>query len=332
MDETGHLIYDPTKDKRFSHYFENREKHKNSKGEYIPAKGDFEYNKQRNLYLLLIHQLNIEGKLQNEKELTENDLVKQAYSNKERDAYKSFTDTVYGYYDKDSQAEWHHTWYGVMYLQFMQFWPGKMSLWFGSKYDKNNSPLGKFVHKKQEDGQLLYKEPKYDDPLDPERITEWVFTTKDTGDPVLVWEGIPHEGLFFAILNTLQDVIKGDWSELKNQDLRTRRAMYGLMEGFMMIILFKIIMSMLEAWISENGTDGLTGETMAFARAVNEKVLNESNLYDNTFGALRSKPAFWTYTERVSGDLFDILTGSGEKTMTQYTARTFRAFEFWDEQ
>ena len=34
---------------------------------------------------------------------------------------------------------------------------------------------------------------------------------------------------------------------LKNEELRTRRAMYGLMEGFMMFILFKIIMSMLEA-------------------------------------------------------------------------------------
>lgn len=331
MDEKGFLRYDVTKDKRFSHYFANRDKHKNSKGEYIPAKDDFEYNKQRNLYLLLVNQLNVEAKLQNEAELTENDLVKSAYSNKERDSYKSFTDTVYGYYDKDSQAEWHHTWYGVMYLQFMQFWPGKMSLWFGSKYDKESSPMGKFVHKKQDDGQLLYKKPKYDDPLDPERITEWEFVTEDTGDPLLEWEGIAHEGLFFAILNTLQDIVKGDWTNLKNEELRTRRAMYGLMEGFMMFILFKIIMSMLEAWILENGDEGITGETMQFAAAVNEKILNESNLFDNTFGALRSKPAFWTYTERLSGDLYDIMTGSGNRSIAQYGARNFRALEMLDD-
>lgn len=103
--EDGFLVYDPKKDKRFSYYFENRHKHKNSKGEYISAKDDEKYNKQRNLYRLLIDQLNKEGKLQNDEHIDEEQLVDKAYSDLERNSYKSFTDTVYGYYDKDSQAE-----------------------------------------------------------------------------------------------------------------------------------------------------------------------------------------------------------------------------------
>ena len=110
----GRMTYDPRKDKRFEHYFNSREKYKNSKGDYIPAPSDKEYNKQRNLYLLLQSELNAERQLVNESLFEEKDLVTRAYSEKERLSFKSFTDTVYGYYDKDSQAELHNTWYGII--------------------------------------------------------------------------------------------------------------------------------------------------------------------------------------------------------------------------
>lgn len=328
--EDGFLVYDPKKDKRFSYYFENRHKHKNSKGEYISAKDDEKYNKQRNLYRLLIDQLNKEGKLQNDEHIDEEQLVDKAYSDLERNSYKSFTDTVYGYYDKDSQAEWHNTWFGVVYLQFLQFWPGKMSLWFGSEYNKNLTPIGKHVQKKDKDGNLLWRRPKNDNPLDPEEITDWEITTEDTSDPVLEWQGTVQEGLYYSMLYTLRDVIKGDWSEIKNNEGRNRRAIYGLAEGFLMIAFFKFIWMLLTGWIEENGTDGIDGETIAFMESVNRKVLNEANVLDNTFGALRSQPAFWTYTTRVSQDMYDVMTGTNSKTPQKILARNFRAFEFWD--
>ena len=30
-------------------------------------------------------------------------------------------------------------------MQFMQFWPGKMRMWFGKTVDENNSPMGRVV-------------------------------------------------------------------------------------------------------------------------------------------------------------------------------------------
>jgi hypothetical protein len=108
IDKNGVLKYDPTKDKRFSYYFENREKNKNSKGEYTIKKGDEKYNTQRNLYNLLIDGLNKEY-ISEGISFTEKDLVKKAYTEKERDSFKSFTDLVYGAFDKDAQSQSTHT-------------------------------------------------------------------------------------------------------------------------------------------------------------------------------------------------------------------------------
>jgi hypothetical protein len=128
IDSKGYLLYDPSKDKRFSKYFANRHLHMNSLGKYIPAKNDTEYNTQRNLYTLIMSEVNEDRDRVGWEKLTEEkDLLTHAYSEKERLSFKSFTDTVYGYYDKDSSSLLHSTWYGVIFLQFLQFWPGKMT-------------------------------------------------------------------------------------------------------------------------------------------------------------------------------------------------------------
>jgi hypothetical protein len=148
------LVYDPTKDNRFSYYFKNRDKHKDDKGNFIPAKNDLEYNKQRNLYILLVQQLNSDRAGVSDP-LTEKDIVDQAYSEIERNSFKSLTDTAYGYYDKDSQSQLHNTAFGVIFLQFMQYWPSKMQLWFGKPMgtpeSKTESPIGKFKQKTRKD-------------------------------------------------------------------------------------------------------------------------------------------------------------------------------------
>ena len=45
-----------------------------------------------------------------------------------------------------------------------------------------------------------------------------------------------------------------------------------------MIIIFGIISQLLKGIIADEGTDGISGETLRFMDNVNEKVLNESNL------------------------------------------------------
>lgn len=105
LDDKKMIIYDPKKDKRFNYYFQEREKYKNKSGKYTPAPKDEKFNTQRNLYNLLISELNKERIGTGRQTYSDDDIIDQAYSEKERTSFKSFTDTAYGYYDKDSQAQ-----------------------------------------------------------------------------------------------------------------------------------------------------------------------------------------------------------------------------------
>lgn len=104
LDKDGYLKYDPTKDKRFSYYLENRDKVKDSSGNYIIKKGDEKYNFQRNLYRLQMDYMNNES-FGERKHLTEKDMLPEPYCLQERDSFKAFSDTIYGYFTKDSQAQ-----------------------------------------------------------------------------------------------------------------------------------------------------------------------------------------------------------------------------------
>ena len=115
------LVYDPTKDKRFEYYFQNRDKHKNEKGEFINAKGDVKFNEQRTRYNLLISEINKESEISGNKRLTEADLVDKAYSIKERNSIKAFSDNMYGSYDKDTQNHFNNTLVGIAMMQFLTF-------------------------------------------------------------------------------------------------------------------------------------------------------------------------------------------------------------------
>lgn len=56
-----------------------------------------------------------------------------------------------------------------------------------------------------------------------------------------------------------------------------------------MLGLFK---KFLDAYILENGTDGVSGGLAMFADNVNRRVLSEAHVYQNTIGALDSEPVF----------------------------------------
>lgn len=321
----GKLIYDPKKDKRFEYYLKNRDKYKNEKGQYIPATNDKKYNEQRNLYMLIMDEINNDLKIQGDNTLSEEDMLPQAYSEKERESFKSFSDTIYGYYDKDSQAEWHNTWYGIIYLQFLQWWPGKISLWFGSQYKEDLSIRGHHKQKTiKKDGKEIpiWRKVYYNEDGD----MEFEEVEEDTGDPLMIWQGSPQEGLAYSILLTIRDIAKFDWSNIKDNEWRTRQALYGLADGFLMMLIFKLLKKLYDGFIDENGTEGLSGETIRFMSSVNSKVLNEANLWDNTFGALRSTPAFWSYTTKVVGDMNDVF--KGDKDFKNIISSDFRMFEF----
>ncbi len=330
INSDGMLQYDEAKDARFSKYLKERENHKNAEGKYIPAKSDTEYNKQRNLYNLVMNEINDERQLLGRERLIEGkDALTHAYSEKERLGYKSFTDTVYGYFDKDSQAEWHNTWYGIVFLQFLQFWPGKMSLWYGKKISSENSLMGDHVQKTQlVDGKEvpLWRKPVYDE-LNPDDIIDFTETTENTGDPALAWVGTPQEGLAQSMLKTMRYVLTGDMGKFKSDPLLQRRFTYGLADSALMMLVFGMVAAMIQGFLSDHGTDGLDGHTVEFMKQVNSRVLTEANLYQNTFGAINGTPAFLSYSMKVAGDMQDVM--SGNKTISDFS-KNFRAFEVFN--
>jgi hypothetical protein len=327
----GELKYNTKKDARFSYYFENRHKYVNDDGNYTPALKDEKYNRQRNLYLLLANQLTIERTGLTDEKFSETILIDQAYIEKERDSFKSLADTAYGYYHKDSQALLHNMAFGITFMQFMQYWPGKMQMWFGKPVSAEISPIGKFAQKfiTDDDGnkQLLWREQILDE--EGNFTGDFKPTTINTGDPLIEWQGSPQEGLFYALGYTIQDIFRGNFSDIKKDEKeRLGKLQFAAIDGLLLVLFWGMIVAMIKGAREDWGEDEVGEDMLKFAEAVSTKVLNEQNVYQNTLGAFSSEPAWLTYSTKVAGDTQDAITGTG--SLKNMVGQNFRAFEIWD--
>lgn len=327
--ENDELMYDPTKDKRFEYYFSEREKYRKSKTEFGVASNDTKYNEQRRKYLFLINELNKDSALFGKK-LTENDLANKAYPDIERDSFKSFTDMAYGYYDKDSQQQASNLWWGQTWLQFMQFWPGKMKMWFGKPTEKSgeDSAWGKVnqLTTVTEDGQEV---PVWRETYTKEDgSTDVRPTIENTGDPWIHWEGTYFEGLAYSSLHTLRNIATLNFSDIKNNPERNARVLFAIEDAIFMYIMFSLFALMFGTLKKEN-PDGMSNELMKFGESLSQKVAREQNILDNTFGAIRSTPAWLSWSKRFANDMLEVL--EGDKTVKTAAARNFGSLEMFRE-
>lgn len=321
----GALVYDVTKDKRYSYYLSEREKHKDKNGNYTTKKGDEKYNYQRNRYLLTIEQMNKEGAVVNQKKLEEKDLIQKAYSQQERSSIKSYSDLMYGAYDKDWQAQFSNTILGIAFMQFMTYWPNKMRLYFGKHIEAEDSPIGKITHAYEEvDGEKKYKYWETVERADG--TTYRTETFKNTGDPLLSWQGTPQEGLFVSVMYTAQDIIKGNWTKVKDNELRRNRTLFALSDAALIALILWIMKALYSNLKKENGRDSLSGEAIHFMDTVNNKVLNEYDVWGNTFGAIKTEPLFLSYFTRVLEGTHDAVTG--DRSLRQVLGQNVGALEW----
>lgn len=336
MQEDGTLKYYPDKDKRFSYYLANRHRYTNqvvgAKNKYIPAKNDEKYNFQRNHYLLVMEEMNKSRRLVGDAELVEEDFLPLAYSEKERNSYKTFTDTVYGYYDKESAPSWHYAWYGIVFLQFMQFWPGKMSVWFSNPIKDVGTKMVQKIGIDEKTGKKVLMWRKVIIGENGEiTITP---TTENTGDPLLEWKGGVHEGVIFSFAKTLQTTIRDmgfegkSWAEtkediLKDDENRLNRVKYGFADGILMYIVLLIFKSIFDSMF-EDETVGIGNEVRKFGNSVNTKILAEANVPQNTIFAIKGEFLPWTYGSKVIRDLNSTI--NGDKTISQ-SLSNFRMLE-----
>ena len=175
-------------------------------------------------------------------------------------------------------------------------------MWFGKPtHDRDGneitpSPIGKMQQETRidENGKevKLWRKPIYGNQYDPEEITDFEHTTENTGDPLLKWTGSPQEGLIYAMLHTAQDLLRGDIKGAFGDEGRNRRVLFGLADSVFMMMILGIFKAIFDASVEETGGKGLEGQTAVFAQNVNKKVLSETNIWQNTLGAIKTEPAF----------------------------------------
>lgn len=205
LTEDGQLVYDWTKDDRFSKFAEAV---KNGNGN----SSDPEIAKQRSLYYAVAkqfvneHARNADGTLF---ELNMNNPVAlpRAYTNQQAESMKSLGDTIYGYYSHEKKSLIMSTAVGSLWLQFRTYWSGKKNQYLAPGGVKLQ---GDWVHIQKnreyqyyqvdEQGNILYDQPILSESEMKQRNIPLVA-------PVIQWKGQWQEG----IILTLCDLVKNMW-------------------------------------------------------------------------------------------------------------------------
>jgi hypothetical protein len=141
LDSEGTLTYNPKKDARYKYYFEQRDKYQKN-GKYDFAKNDSEFNRQRSLYLAVIDEFNGDNIKVGLPILKEEDLISQAYTSKERGSIKTFIDIAYGDYDHTSTPLIFNKVAGILFGQFLKFYPAKVKHYAGKRTQSTGGYMG----------------------------------------------------------------------------------------------------------------------------------------------------------------------------------------------
>lgn len=202
IDSNGNLVYDWTKDKRFSEFAKN-------------PKGTSEIiNKQRSLYYTIAQQFvnehvrNADGTLF-ELNINNPNPLPRAYTNKEAESMKSLGDNIYGYYSHEKKSLIMSTAIGSLWLQFRTYWSGKKNQYLAhggvklqgdwKHYEENGE---KYYYQTNENGVVLYNEK----PLSESEMKQKGLPLVA---PVMQWKGQWQEG----IILTLSDMISNMWNK-----------------------------------------------------------------------------------------------------------------------
>lgn len=322
VDENGNLIYDPSKDKRYSYYFKMRDQYK-----YEFSKTDTEYNDQRSLYLKAIEEFNGEIISLKEEPLTEKDNIPRAYFSKQRDSIKTFSDTAYGYYDTERSPLIKHTAVGIIFGQFMTFWPSFVKYYFSPE---RKSKRGYMNHKHtiDDDGNKIYYYVKFT--TDPEtgqtfreEVPESELSADDPRAKAWEWIGEPCEGLMYSLGLTIRAVFTGDLDKVDPQ--RLKNAKVGLHD--LLVALFSIFLSgilMNDKKKSKTDPTKLT-QYEKIALKIFAKATNEFNPFSNLLGPFQSTPSFIAKSKEVKDDFIKLTQGKSD--FAQFLRNNINAVE-----
>lgn len=274
--KNNQLVYNPTKDERFTYFFANRNNDKN-------MLNDKKYIQQKSLYEYYLTAFNDFGhSIAYSKNPKDWGMIPDPYTTKQISSLKEQIGMMYGFYNHEERdlaafASWKR-----FYLQFMTWLPGELRRYFASGKE---SSVGKVAHLTDVEGKLLYWER-----LDDGTRVKTTKSTDENGnqlDPVYGWQDLPVVGLFTSMCKVLHHGIKGDfqWFKEPNHKYLIRNAGLCLFHIIFGMIISKILASLITD--SKKHKEKYTKEAI-MGIELGQKVFNELNFVNNVLSATES--------------------------------------------
>lgn len=333
----GKLVYDWTKDKRFSKYAANPTLKTN----------DPEYNKQKSLYYAIASQLVDEGVKDENGNAFELNMQKpnplpRSYSNKQMEGMKSLADDIYGYYSHENKSLMMSTLVGSMWLQFKTYWSGKKNQYLQSggirqrgRWEQLSEEVT--INGKKETIKWYYRldengNPDYNLPPIPDKKPNenYVGILADTAEkqiaPCVQWKGQWQEGIALSVAEIFKSKnIKQNFVDAwTNSDPDLQKAFQNNIKQlgfdlFMFFVVGSILGSWLSGWLDDledekkDQKDFITGLQLSAAKI---SVMSVKNSFQdlNFFKSIGSPIQQWTpfafdYWGRVVGRYADVAMG-----------------------
>lgn len=186
----GKLVYDYTKDKRFSAYVKN------------DTSDPKLYAKQRSLYLSLLRAFNQE----NGTSLVEGDALPDAYTLQQIQTFKTFADNIYGSYNQSTRAKYENTAIGRNFAVFSTWMNGIVDVY--TKRRQISEGESKWEQETNANGEPLYFD-KYGN----------VLTLAEGGDvntPVMKDVPIMVQGVWWTLVDSFKELKGGGWNSFKS--------------------------------------------------------------------------------------------------------------------
>ena len=303
-EETGILEYHFDKDSRFS---------KLKQLGFNAKTNDKEYLDQRSLYVTLYNQFAQEGRINpnDPKQSIDKLYLPDSYTIKERDAFKEFAGTVYGFYDHEERSLWDFMPFGIVMKQFQTFLTGKINLWLKGR--NRNTVQGHWKQRKTEDGKPIFiKIVEIDGKIGTQETTDSVDEEGNELTKAMVWEGDMAEGLLQSIMYTMHDLFTADFDSIKNNKQRLgnlKLALHDIIMGIIIYNLFKILFT--------EGTGKLSDvdPEIQIPYQVLTRALVEFDPV-NSLTSLSWEPSFYSNLVNIKNDGLKLLTGDRELAET----------------
>lgn len=283
------LHYNWKKDKRFSVYASGN-------------KSDIKtYNNQRSLYLKLLEEFNINRS--GSELLKEGDALPQAYTSKQVESLKAFSDSILGYYDPESKYQVMSTLLGANFFHFKNWMTATKDKWLLT--GQISEIQGQYVPMKNELGEIMYVQ-------EDGSLT----TDSKSGQIAYIWEGKWNEGILMSI-NRLIRASKGEGLSsglsLLKQDRKIQSNIKLMILDTLMIAL---MLMLLRHFFADKDKEDLTFTSQILKAVVSQP--SDLQVDKNITSVLQPQgwifPSF-SYFNKLTTGLYGVVVGdkSGEK-------------------